>query len=134
MDTQTLEGMLKSKTLNYMHLDNFERPQQSDYDGIQVAGEGTAVIGSSKVIYSWLTDSRGNLVRIVVPGVLVRQRYRSDSYGNTYSRVRPVDDDLKPELESRVWFKFIKTFGVVLPNDFKFDYWPAHLLADLNAA
>ena len=131
MESQTLEGMLKLKS--FMHLD-LARTRDSDDDGIRVGGEGIAVIGSSRVIYSWLTDFRGNLVSIVVPGVLVKVRYRTDSYGNMYSLVRPVDDDLKPELEQLVWSKFLVQYGIVLPNDFKFYYWTPHLFADLNAA
>lgn len=120
------------QTLDYMH-HRFSRFLGSA-DEPHVAGESVVALGTNRVAYFWLTNASGNLLGVVVPGIIKMERYRTDAYGNTYSAVLPVTEELKPSLERTVWFELTKMFGVVLSDKIKFSYWSYSDLPDSAAA
>ncbi len=115
-------GLEQKLELEYLHYDSGRR-RFPDEAGILVAGEDVIVIDSKRVVYFWNTLPTGELFNVVVPGTLVRERYRKDVNGNVYSIVMPVDERLKPALESTIWFELFKLSWRFLPDAIKFSYW-----------
>ncbi|MBI2144617.1 hypothetical protein HYU17_05755 [Candidatus Woesearchaeota archaeon] len=105
----------------YMHL-NYAAPPFPGERGIYCSGESVAVLGSTRVAYFWNTFPSGGLAGVVVPGVLVKERFRADGNGNVYSLVGPVAEEDKPALETMVWFEMIRMFGNA-HSGIKFSYW-----------
>lgn|SRR3989338_139825 len=113
---------LEEKLREYMHLNRSISQFSEDYY-IHRAGEAVVVLGSERIVYFWLTTATGQLAKVIVPGILVKERYRTDNNGNKWSLVKPVPNEAKPSLERTVWFDMVKGFGNV-HEGMKFDYWP----------
>ncbi|MFH1222266.1 MAG: hypothetical protein V1492_04225 [Candidatus Micrarchaeota archaeon] len=121
MERQSLEQVLER---DYMHF-NPERARFNEIDGVWTDFEDVVALGSKRIVYFVNRDRSGEMFDAVVPGILVRAHYRTDSNGNEYSRVALVADEVKPALERTViWIALIKRLGgVVPPEKIKFSYW-----------
>ncbi|MBI2580688.1 hypothetical protein HYV85_02670 [Candidatus Woesearchaeota archaeon] len=115
------DKVLENELLEYGHL-NWEGLHFYAAGDIRPAGEAVVALGGERVVYFWSTSPTGQLVNVTVPGVLVKERYRTDGNGNVYSLVRPVANEMKPSLERTVWFELTKMSGRVLPEEIKFNY------------
>ncbi len=125
--------VLEERLMEYMHL-NYARLQLHEPSGIRPAGEAAVVLDSKRIVYFWNTYPTGELASVVVPGVLVKERYRRNSNGNVLSLVKPVADESKPSLERTIWFEMVKLSGLMLPDKIQFDYWSYSDLPDSDAA
>ncbi len=121
MEEQHLEQLLE-----YQHA-SYEKLNYTDPDSFQISTEDVIQLNSSRIIYLWDVNISGDHVNVFVLGVLERERYRKDFNGRVYSRVRPVSDELKPNLEVAIWAEFIKKpeaiqLRITRFDNFRFDY------------
>ena len=118
-------GGLEEQLREYQHY-NPERVES--WDSLHIIEEDVVHFNSSRIIYFWSLSILGDRISVVVPGILARERYRTDLKGNAYSLVKPVPEEAKPSLVATIWSEFIKKpnaiqlqitrFGI-----FRFDYW-----------
>ena len=120
MDLQSLEQKLE---YDYQHL-NPNRPEINDIPDTHLS-EGVATLGTQRVVYRLIVTTIGAIFKVVVevPGILVRERYRSE-FNQDYSIIKLLNDGLKPALERTMWFELTKMSGIVLSDEcVEFHYW-----------